>query len=174
MRFLALSVLAQAISVSGAVASINKGSVSYPVTPVNTITVTATATTTSLSYSTTSASPTGDAGDGTKIHVSSGCISINGVGRCKSDEGAYNIARVEGQKYSTAVIYSAFDSKNNAEWVVPTCILYARWPSSYGDLDFVRNRLMNRHNNYDQPCEMNERTDLLVPNPYYDYDNKHQ
>ncbi|KAJ5970590.1 uncharacterized protein N7479_000508 [Penicillium vulpinum] len=175
MRFLVLSVLAQAISVSGLgilnfrdQSSIPAALLTAPPVPAAT---------------TTSTSRNGVLKEGTKIHVGSGCILINSaVTLCKSDEknqdlykpyysGPYTLVDDET---ASVVIHSKFNGDNHTAILVEAgCKLEANWPSYYGDLEFFDDCLFDRTRKYLQCCPEEQKTQTDIPNPYFLYERRY-
>ncbi|OQE38313.1 hypothetical protein PENCOP_c008G02343 [Penicillium coprophilum] len=102
---------------------------------------------------------------GTNIHVSRGCILINGSKRCETFGGPYNVM-YQGLSENKATIYAEFDGDETPSQVKPGCKLTASWDAEYSDLDFNNNCLKDRSGKYSKCCDDTTTTDDLVNNPY--------
>ncbi|KAN0072409.1 hypothetical protein V8E54_009338 [Elaphomyces granulatus] len=105
---------------------------------------------------------------GTNIHISDGCININGSPRCAPQ--TYNVAD-QGKDKSTATIYAQFNGQDTTDVnVVPGCKLTASWPRGYHDIYFGQknsNCLYDSGNNrIDGQC-CTSKTTTSVANPYF-------
>ncbi|PLB40905.1 uncharacterized protein BDW47DRAFT_122977 [Aspergillus candidus] len=104
-------------------------------------------------------------GNGTKIHVDSGCISVNGQTIC----GHWDLATVRTDAETSKVkIYGKFDSED-AAWYNKKggCELTASWPSEYGDVRYQDDNCLHDAdgNIIDNQCCTEPAKDD-VPNPY--------
>ena len=68
--------------------------------------------------------------------------------------------------FSTAVIYAGFDRNNHDKEVEPNCVLEAKWPSYWGDLDFTKDGCLTDSSGEWKQCCFNNPNGLAVTNPY--------
>ncbi|KXG46143.1 uncharacterized protein PGRI_049990 [Penicillium griseofulvum] len=167
MRFLGLSVLVFAISVSGQ--STFKSQVAaiipspLPADPQSTAGGTRATTSgqywdprEAISYK------------GTKIHVSKGCILINDSKRCEEYGEPYHVASGRIDVKMSATIYAGFDGNDKSDYVVPTCKMTPEWSHvpKNDDLHFIDNCLKNIRDETIQCCDSNTANEDKVRNPY--------
>jgi hypothetical protein len=68
--------------------------------------------------------------------------------------------------FSSAVIYAGFDRNNHDKEVEPNCVLEAKWPSYWGDLDFTKDGCLTDSSGEWKQCCFDNPNGLAVANPY--------